>query len=320
MSRGKCTGDEFFSRTETRSSARSRSGPRAAEARRSSRDRRSGRTRPAPGPDRQRPPGDHQRRPGDRPRLHQRQQDTGSSTARRSSQERRQQEPRPETAEGPPHGDRRPGPPAAAPGRDNRSRSAAGQDRHPGPAAPASSGPRRDQQDPRKAARLQDPAQDLTGNGQDLLRTPAPGPGDPPPPASSAGPGDQRQDQRQDQADEGRQDRQQQRETGEKDRKRGPDRDRGRVYREPGTPPGLHFFQDRAGNGPQDGSGGAAGPPPTESGPGRAPPASGRAGLLRRRNKGAPPQSGTETEEKLLSRSATSIQISISDLDFGFGG
>lgn len=96
MSRGKCTGGEIFSRTETRSSARTRSGPRAAPADlpETARSGRTG-TRPAPGPDRQHPPGEHQRRqrgPGDRPRLHQRQQETGSSTGRRSSKERRQQE------------------------------------------------------------------------------------------------------------------------------------------------------------------------------------------------------------------------------------
>ena len=128
-------------------------------------------------------------------------------------------------------------------------------------------------------------------------------------PAPAAGPDHQRPDT----SDRRRRDRQQQRKTDGKRGKRaetGRKRDRGRVYRGPGTAPGLHFFQDRAGNGPQGVSGT----------PGPAPPASVRAGFLRRRNKGAPPQSGTGTEEKLLSLSAPSIRISISDLDFGFGG
>lgn len=148
MSIGKCTGDEIFFRTETRSSASSRSGPRAAPADLPETTR-SG--RPAPDPDRQHPPGEHQRRQrgtGDRPSLYQRQQETGSSTGRRSSKE--QQHRRRPSARRPP-----PKAPGSGPGRDPRSRS--------GPAP--RTGSARHHRDPAEISgtpgrppRLQDPA------------------------------------------------------------------------------------------------------------------------------------------------------------------
>ena len=77
-------------------------------------------------------------------------------------------------------------------------------------------------------------------------------------PAPAAGPDDQRQDQRPGTSDRRRRDRQQQRKRDGKRGKRpekGRERDRGRVDRGPGNGSGLHFFQDRAGNGPQGVSG-----------------------------------------------------------------
>lgn len=153
----------------------------------------------------------------------------------------------------------------------------------------------------------------MTGNGQDLLRTPAPGPGDPPPPAPAAGPGDQRQDQRPDTSDRRRQDRQQQRKRDGKRGKRpenGPPASGTGLGTGHGTAPAC--ISSRIGPGTVRRTAAGA--------PGRAPPASGRAGLLQRRNKGAPPQSGGEEPRTPQSLSATSIRISILDLDFGFGG
>lgn len=83
----------------------------------------------------------------------------------------------------------------------------------------------------------------------------------------------------------------------------------------PGNGSGLHFFQDQdreRSAGRQRGR--AAGPPPTESGPGRAPPAS---VTFAGADRGAPPQSERKRPRTPQSRSATSIRIWILDLDFG---
>lgn len=129
-----------------------------SSARRSSRDRPQRETRTRSGPS---APARRASAPAarDRPRLHQRQQDTGSSTARRSSKDPQGAPPkalRTETG-APGHGQQ---PPAGTTAEGPQQVRTGTQDRQRLPSAE----PRRDQQDPRKAARLQDPAQDLTGD------------------------------------------------------------------------------------------------------------------------------------------------------------
>lgn len=83
----------------------------------------------------------------------------------------------------------------------------------------------------------------------------------------------------------------------------------------PGTAPACISSRIGPGTVRRTAAGRAAGPPPAESGPGRAPPASGQAGFLRRRNRGAPPQSEGENGRKIT----IPICNLNSNLDFGFG-